>query len=195
LDAFWYKIEWSTLPKQIVQGVAIGFADFIFSTTCQKICMLAGIKFRESIDEGDLLSHEIFDKGFKTMTVGAPIIEEMIFRGVLQPLLTTALTRFLPLHATASPNNLPLIGRLAQALKLPVPKIISSIVLGSLFGSLHYFNYEKGGAVVSIVCAVGGSVYGIAKERHGLQCAIVAHITHNFMLGLLDKHYPAFLDD
>lgn len=100
---------------------------------------------------------------------------------MLQPLLGKALKMYCPSL------------RFSYA-GIPAVNIASSVVLGTTFGGLHYFGYEKGGIPVVIAGSATGTLFGLIKERHGLTSCIAAHITHNLCIGLLDKHFPSFLE-
>lgn len=163
-------------------GTAAGFADFLFTTTSQKVCMLAGVKFEEEVDEGDIPPSERFDRCFADLVVKYPIAEEAIFRGVLQPVLAEGLIICIPKLAAPA-----LLG-------IPIANVVSAVAIGVGFGSLHYFNYKQGGKHVAVIGSISGSFYGMVKECFGLPGSIAAHITHNFMTAWLDKHYPEILE-
>jgi len=166
----------------LAAGSLAGFADFLFSTTAQKICMAAGVKFEEVEDEEDIPASERFDRCFADLVVKYPILEEAVFRGVLQPVLADAIAIAIPKFAAPS-----LLG-------FPLANIVSAVAIGIGFGSVHYFNYRKGGKQVAVIGSISGSLYGIVKECFGLTGSIAAHMTHNFMTGWLDKHYPEILE-
>lgn len=170
------------LIKHVAVGTACGFADFLFCTTSQKTCMLAGVKFAEIDDEDDVPVSERLDKHFWEMVVKYPIGEELIFRGLLQPFLSNGLLLYMPQLAA------PVL------LEIPAANVVSAIAIGTGFGIVHYFCYKSGGKEVALISSISGSFYGMIKERFGLATSISAHIVHNFMTGWLDKHYPKFLD-
>ncbi len=144
--------------------------------------MLAGVKFEEDEDEDNIPSSQQLDKNFGDIVVKYPIGEELVLRGVLQPLISKILVIYKPHLAAPS------------LLNIPQANVISAVSLGILFGFVHYFNYKSGGIQVALIGSISGSFYGIIKERFNLAAPIAAHMTHNFLVGLLDKHYPAFLD-
>jgi hypothetical protein len=45
--------------EQVALGAACGFGDFLFCTTTQKTCMLAGVKFEEIKHKDDIPSSRI----------------------------------------------------------------------------------------------------------------------------------------
>ncbi|MBM3192316.1 MAG: CPBP family intramembrane metalloprotease [Chlamydiae bacterium] len=173
----------SSYIGQLATGAACGLADFLFCTTTQKICTLAGVRFEEIEDEDDIPSSERLDKQFWDMVVKYPIGEELIFRGLLQPFLSKGLLVCMP--QLAAPG----------LWDIPIANTVSAVAIGTGFGVLHYFGYKSGGKQVALMGSVSGSFYGIIKERFGLATSISAHMIHNFMVGWLDKHYPSFLGD
>lgn len=170
------------LVDQVAVGAACGVADFLFSTTCQKTCMLAGVKFEEIEDEEDVPSSERLDKQFLEAVVAYPIGEELVFRGLLQPFLAKGLSFYMP--------------QLAEPALLGISRanVISAVAVGTGFGVVHYFVYKSGGKQVAVIGSVSGSFYGLVKERFGLVASAFAHMVHNFCTGWLDKYYPAFLE-
>ncbi len=171
-----------SLANQVAVGAACGVGNFLFSTVCQKTCMLAGVKFAEIEDEDDVPASEQLDKHFWDIVVKWPIAEELVFRAVLQPSLANGFLLFMPQLAAPA-----LLG-------IPIANVVSTAVVGTGFGIIHYFAYKSGGKEVALIGSITGSSYGMIKERFGLATSISAHIIHNFMTGWLDKHYPAFLD-
>jgi membrane protease YdiL (CAAX protease family) len=169
-----------SLVKQVAGGAACGIGDFLVSVTYQKVCMLAGVKFEEIEDAEDVPPHERLDKQFWDIVVKYPIGEEVFFRGLLQPFLAKVLLLCMPQLAT------PVFWGIPRA------KVVAAVAVGTGFGIIHYFIFKSGGAQVAILCSISGSFYGIVKERFGLVFPISAHMIHNFMIGWLDKHYPAF---
>ena len=170
------------LIQQVAIGAACGFADFLFSVTAQKTCMLAGVKFEEIEDEDDVPASHQLDKDFWDVVVKYPIGEELVFRGFLQPFLANGILLCMPQLATTT-----LLG-------IPVANVMSAATTGTGFGILHYFGYKSGGKQVAVVSSISGSFYGLIKERFGHATSISAHMIHNFMKCWLDQHYPKFLD-
>lgn len=173
----------SSLIQQVAIGSACGFADFLFTTIAQKISMLAGVKFKEieDKDKAQIAPAERLDKDFWNVVVLWPAGEEVVFREILQPLLSYLLLCMPQLSAPTS-------------LGIPAAHVASSVVAGAGFGAAHYYCYESGRKQVALISTISGSFYGIIKERFGLGAPISAHMVHNFMMCLVDKHFPKFLD-
>lgn len=72
--------------------------------------------------------------------------------------------------------------------------LVSYAVIGTGFGALHYFNYEKGGLGVARIGFGTGIILGIVKEKFGLIGSMATHMTSNLCMGLLDKYQPTFLE-
>lgn len=167
-------------------GICSGLAEFVWHTTAQKISMVAAkLESKPMLgpDEGpQVLSFEALDKQFVPMVIQAPIFEEIVFRGLVQPMLTYGIAFCFPqLGAPA------LLGVSKAAL-------LSLATTAAGFGLAHYRNYEKGGAFPAAMGTVAGVVFGIVREKFGLIASIAAHITANFNTGLLDKYWPEFLE-
>lgn len=171
-----------SLVKQGVVGVACGLADILYTAICEKTCILAGVKFEEIEERANVPHWKVLDKVFMKKVVIYPIAEELIFRGALQPFLAKGFLLFMPQHAAPILMNV-----------LPA-NVIAAVAVGIIFGAIHYFNYKSGGKQVVFVISIGGAFYGIIKERFGLVTSISAHMTHNFIGGWIDKHYPTFLN-
>ncbi len=172
-----------SLASPISKGVLFGFADFLFSTTAQKVLMLAGIKFKEDLEVGDISPDKRLDMDFHNFVIKYPILEETVFRGILQPYLSGKLPLFFPK-----------LKSIPSVMGIPLANLVSSVALGVIFGSIHYLNYTSGGIYVALIASISGSFYGLIKEKFGLASSISAHIIHNFMVGWLDKNYPTFLE-
>ncbi len=175
-------VLFSPLVDQVAVGATCGVAEFLFSTTCQKACMLAGVKFEEIEDEEDVPPSERLDKHFLEAVIIYPVGEELVFRGLFQPFLAKRLSFYMPQLAAPA-----LLG-ISRA------NAISAIVVGTGFGVIHYFGYKSGGKQVAVIGAVSGSFCGLVKERFGFVASVLAHMVHNFCTGLLDKYYPVFLE-
>lgn len=172
----------SPFLSQITVGALCGFSIFLVTTTYQKVCLVAGVIFKEIDIEDDIPMSERLDKDFWDYVVIWPIGEELVFRGALQPLLTNGLLLYMP-QLTAP-----------MLLGLPAANVISSAAVGTGFGIIHYFAYQSGGKYVALIISVSGIALGLLKVRFGIVAPISAHIVHNYMVGWLDKHYPAFLE-
>lgn len=165
-------------------GALCGALDFLYKSTAQKVCMAAGVVFEEAPDDDEPFtpSSERLDRNFRDIVITYPILEEVAFRGLLQPLLTHGLTAYFPQLAASA------------FLGLSTAALISTVAIGVGFGALHIPNYERGGLVVGSFAAISGTFLGIIKEKFGLLASIGAHMTSNLGTGLLDKYAPALLE-
>lgn len=167
--------------RSIAVGCAVGVSDFLFTVTCQKVCMFAKLKI-EPIDK-DLndLATQIAERKAVSCVL-APVIEELLFRGALQSLVKKVVAFCVPYF-----------GKTTYA-GLPISNLTSAIVAGSAFGVSHISNFKEGGWIPALSISVGGCVYGIAKEYFGLPCSITAHMIHNYLGSLVEDYYPEFFE-
>lgn len=167
-------------------GICCGFAEFAWRTIAQKVAMVVGkLEFTPALGPYNgprTLPFEVLDKEFVSSVVGAPAAEEIAFRGFLQPMLSAGLVYCFPQLAAPA-----LLG-ISQA------SLLSITAVGSIFGSLHSFNYEKGGDFPATMRSIAGSIYGIAAEKFGLIASVAAHMTSNLCTGLLNKYWPELLE-
>lgn len=171
------------LVPQISAGIAFGFANFLFSTTVQKVLILAGVKFEEYLETKDVHSNSRFDLGLYSFVIKYPVIEELIHRGLLQPFFSEKISLFLPR-----------LKALSATTGIPLANLVSSVVIGVIFSPVRYFNYKSGGIYAVLIASISSSFYGFLKERFSLISAIAAHSVHDFMKGLVDKKYLTFLE-
>ncbi len=167
-------------------GICVGTVEFLWHTTVQKINMVVSkLEFKSKLEPGDgppILPSEILDKQFSPMVVQAPIIEEMVFRGLFQPMLSYGIASCFPQLAAST-----LLG-ISRA------SLLSAVTTAVGFGLCHYPDYEKGGAFPATMGAIAGAVFGIVREKFGLLASIAAHMTTNLSTGLLDKYWPELLE-
>lgn len=179
------SVVWQGVSS-LAMGVGCGLTEFICRSTVQKVAMVgAGLNVEPSLDPDDgpqLLPYEQLDKEFSVSVIAAPVIEEIVFRGLLQPVLAYGITCAFPQLAT------PIVLGVNSA-------TLTSIAITSIgFGAGHYPNFSKGGVFPCVAAAVAGIVFGVARDRFGLIASIGAHMTANLCTGLLDKYWPELLE-
>lgn len=116
--------------------------------------------------------------------IAAPVLEEVLFRGGVQTLLTKVIAFCVPYFKQRSYGS------------IPAANCISAIATGSLIGAVHFSNFKKTegrAALQSIIIGISGIMFGITKECYGLFCSIVAHAVHNSLTDLSEKLYPELL--
>ena len=101
----------------------------------------------------------------------APILEEFIFRGILQPLLLAVATLLVPSTPIA----------IILGVSLSGAAIFSICVAAVLFGAVHLSNDHKGAFRQSLNCVVSGIVFGLLAFQFGLLTAIAAHMMNNIL--------------
>jgi membrane protease YdiL (CAAX protease family) len=101
-------------------------------------------------------------------TVVAPVLEEGIFRGLLQPLATRAILWIVPTAAA-----------LCFGTGLSVAMTVSIVATGAIFGLAHSFNDHKNAHIQAVLTTFGGIAFGLIAGHYGLIAAITAHIINN----------------
>ncbi|MBF8262767.1 MAG: intrarane metalloprotease [Parachlamydiales bacterium] len=172
--------------EAVGMGIGFGLAEFAWHTTAQKVGMLmTGLEVKPSLDPDDgpqVMAFEMLDKEFVPGVIIAPIFEEIVFRGLLQPMASLGMV--FCFHQLAAPS---LLG-LSQA------SVLSIVGSGIGFGLLHYFNHEQGGTFPATISSLAGIGFGVVRAKLGLAASIGAHMTANLSTGLLDKYWPEFLE-
>ena len=178
-------IVWPVLSSLSV-GIGSGALLFAGQTTVQKIAMLyAQLDVQPNIDpdEGpEILPSEVIDKQFVPGVVIAPIVEEVVFRGIMQPLLSVGISYCFPQLSTSA------------FLSISKASLLSATMTAAAFGMCHYPDYKKGAPFAVAMSTIAGSVFGVVRERFGILASISAHMMSNLSTGLLDKHWPELLE-
>lgn len=104
---------------------------------------------------------------FNNIVLKAPVIEEIIFRGVLQPAMTSILSHVLAPYKV----------RVWNEHTLPLANVISAVAIGAFFGAVHIYNRIGIGQVIG--ASVGGLILGFLREHKGLGSCVVAHMVNN----------------
>lgn len=102
-------------------------------------------------------------------TLLAPIYEELLFRGALQPLLIAAISWLAPVASTA----------LLFGTGLTVAAMLSIFVTSIIFGAMHISNRHVGSYRQAALCFIAGIVDGVVAIQYGLVASIAAHIINN----------------
>jgi len=97
-----------------------------------------------------------------------PVVEEGIFRGILQSGLQSLLTRFIP-------NTL--------IWSLTLPALLAIGITSVLFGAAHI---PLNNPWQPLTAALNGVVYGLLFYHYGLPSAIFKHMIHNTIIYTLD---------
>ncbi len=158
-------------------GLAVGAADLVFTTAYTVVLDKTGIlpqtedknsKY-EKMDRANLLLGSVF----------APIAEEGIFRGLLQPLCARAIQILLPATAAAvfGPH-------------LTVAVVASIVATSIFFGAVHYMNPHKNAHIQAIAAGVGSLTLGFLSAQFGIGAAIAAHLSYNSLISCVQALKP-----
>lgn len=167
-------------PSTVPIGIGIGVGVFALSTVTMiilKVCNLLADD-DDSEYEKDILKYPLFG------TLGAPIVEEGIFRGLLQPLATRAILFIVPAAAAAF---------LGTGLSIAV--VVSIVATAAIFGFVHVFNDHKNSHIQAFAATLGGVAFGVVAAQFGLPAAIAAHIVNNTIAISLAKLFKEEIDD
>ncbi len=123
--------------------------------------------------QNDLLSGAVF----------APLAEEAVFRGGIQPMLTKVFQMIVPASAGA------LIGT-----PLSIASSISIVATGILFGAVHYLNPHKGAFQQAVMASVNGVALGILASQFGIGSALAAHMAFNTVPSAFSAFKPSAMD-
>ena len=178
-----FKFNLPAFPKQVALGISLGCTSFLLQTVIKKSChVFAGIKFKQKQDTSVVPSHERFDKEFKNIVISFPLLGEVVFRGIVQTLLTTALA-----------NNIPwLSGRVSSTFNLSLARVVSATVIGIFSGIIDSLGYKEGTLALTLTNSLTGFSYGLAREKYGLPMTVIAAMNHNLLQVAFDKDYPNF---
>jgi membrane protease YdiL (CAAX protease family) len=104
-----------------------------------------------------------------TVTLFAPIMEELFFRGIIQPLLLASILTLFP-----QLTGVVLFGTFSAA------GICAVAITAALFGAVHLTNQKKNDAYHQAFNATfGGVVYGLLSLQFNLFTSIAAHVINN----------------
>ncbi len=145
-------------------GLALGFADFLISCT---LLVIATVVFKLKQDENS--DHEKFiDKHSLYATLIGPILEEGIFRGVVQPLTARAILLIIPAAGAAVLGS-----------SITIATAIAIATTAVAFGAIHALNKHKQAHIQAGIATVGGISLGLIAARFGLGASMAAHILNN----------------
>lgn len=102
-------------------------------------------------------------------SVIAPTIEELLFRGGLQPLLILTIAALVPPLSTA----------MLLSTGLSITSAIAIAVTSLLFGFMHIFNAHDLALMQAMNAAILGITFGVVAVQYGIITVMAAHIIHN----------------
>lgn len=153
-------------------GVTVGAVNFVvMGITSIAVNALGWM----SPDEDSEYSKTIHDNPLLG-TLVAPILEELTFRGGMQPLLTRGVLWLAPAAAGAFLGS-----------SMSIAATVALVATAALFGAVHCFNDHKNAHIQAIFCTVSGVADGLLALHFGLGASIAAHIVNNTLAITLCK--------
>jgi len=147
-------------------GLGVGAIKLVATIISHVILDRSGILPR--VEEKNSKYSEAIRSALLSVSIFGPIVEEGVFRGFLQPVLTNAVQILIPAAAAA------LFGP-----TLSVAVIVSVVATSVLFGAAHLFNSHKNAHIQAISSTVAGLIYGFLTVQFGIGAAMAAHIANN----------------
>lgn len=163
------------LPSSILVAATVG----VISTTVTLAAVIvssamSGVETEEKPDESGY-HKRIMEMDPIKIAVQGPIIEEIIFRGILQGGLQWTLKKLLPATAIS------LLG-----LQLPVASVIAAVVAGAAFGYAHLANGHENSGYQAIHAGISGIlVEGTMFAVYGLWASCLVHIINNTIISVI----------
>ncbi|WP_367606201.1 CPBP family intramembrane glutamic endopeptidase [Legionella sp. W05-934-2] len=111
---------------------------------------------------------QTFDFDPLDVSLFAPILEELMFRGFMQPTLLLLIPMLIPSTATV-----------LIASGLSAAALISILITSVAFGLAHIGNNHSGSYVQGVLCTLSGLNLGLLALYFGLPAAIASHIANN----------------
>ena len=151
-------------------GLAVGVVN-VFSSLIIVVVMELFITSRQEEEYSDFI-----EKYPSSATLGAPFIEELIFRGGMQSLLTLAFLCLAP--------GLAAIPFLGTSLNVAVG---ASLIATSLAFGLAHFSKQNYSQVV--MATFTGIVFGLLALQFGLAVSMAAHVAQNTLAVTATKFF------
>lgn len=153
----------------LAAGAALGAANIVILVALQTLGI---VKPEETESEYAKTLREFPASG----TVVAPVIEELLFRGGLQPLMARAIVWIVPAAAAAFLGT-----------PLSVATTVAIVATAAIFGFAHLFNSHPNAHWQAIFSTMGGISFGLIAAQFGLPAAIAAHIANNTLAITMDQ--------
>lgn len=152
-------------------GLAVGAAELAVSLVSMSVLSNMGI-VKSSREEKSEYSKNLV-KSLLAVSLFAPIAEEGLFRGLVQPLLAKSIQILVPAAAAAFFGP------------FTVATAVSVLATSVFFGAVHYFNPHKDSHIQALSATVGGLVYGILAAQFGIGASMAAHIANNSIISCI----------
>jgi len=148
-------------------GAAVGVVNTISSIALTQLLL----KQVPPTQEDEQYVRLVTESVFKSAVIG-PILEEVIFRGVLQPSLRWIVSVWLPDVSL----------KVAFIPPMALASMISVVATSVLFGFMHLTNNHSYKKFQALHATGIGIVYGVLAANYGLGASIGAHIMSNTIL-------------
>lgn len=151
--------------SRVPTGMAVGVGTTTSGLLAGGIALKLGFAAAE---DGNNEYLQTMDKHPLFFTLGFPIVEEGVHRGILQPLATRGILYVAPTAAAAFAGT-----------SLSIADAVSILANSVIFGLTHLFNPHKNARMQAISTTFSGIGWGIARARFGLPASMAAHIVNN----------------
>lgn len=153
--------------QSVSMGIQVGLLDLGFGIVASELFdLIPG--FGDLLADPELAAEYLEEAmgSFWETAVLAPVVEEVLFRQVIQGAFKKLAEKVLPDQD---------VTLFSQTMKLAV--LVAVVATAVLFGLVHL---GSGLGIVQVILATStGIVYGILKEKYGLTASISAHMTNN----------------
>ena len=159
-------------------GLIVGTGDLVCQIISLTLLKNVGVIQVDNEKNSDYRKH--IQKSLLATSLFAPIAEEGLFRGFIQPLLTKSVQILVPAAAVAF-----------FGAGLSVATAVSILATSIFFGAAHYMNPHKNAHIQAISCTIGGLVLGVLSAQFGIAAAFAAHIANNTILSSMIAFIPS----
>ena len=157
-------------------NVPIGIMIGIGGLACKFVVHLAINAFVKTEEDNDSEYDRNINRYPLAATLKAPFLEEIFFRGCMQPLLTRCIVYLAPAAAAAFLGT-----------GFSIATTVSIVATAAIFGFIHIFNEHKNSHIQAFSATIGGVILGVTAVQFGLAAAIAAHIVNNTILVTLKR--------
>lgn len=156
------------LSSLYVPNVALGLAVGTALSVTVNVAMqaLTALNVLESDNNSSYL--EMVQLSPLLYSLVLPVGEELVFRGVLQPLMSRAIVWIAPAAAATFLGT-----------PLSIATGVSIVATAAIFGLIHLFNEHENAPAQAVFSTLSGIALGVVAAQFGLGASIAAHIANN----------------